>query len=287
LGSSPADRPLVSIVITVKNEERHIVRLLDSLIGQEPPVEIIVIDALSHDRTYEIAEQYQNAHPGLLGVTRKFGSRGIGRNRGVMLAHGELIAFIDGDCFADSSWVHALRKGFDQGDVLAGRTVPVGRSTYANLERVELFLKGNDVTYPACNLAYRRALFERLGGFDPRFITAEDIDLNLRAVQSGTRIRFLESAVVYHHHRATLFRFLIQAFWNGYGRKQLTEKHGSLWGSYRIKRLLTGQRSVLAWARLVAAFSGYISRVMVGGNQRLAPPARTSATTEEPSAGPS
>ena len=271
MGSRSADRPLVSIVITVKNEERHLARLFDSLIGQEPPIEIVLVDALSHDRTFSIAERYAAAHPGLLTVVRKFGSRGIGRNQGVALARGDLIAFIDGDCFADSQWVHLLRAGFEQSDVLAGRTVAVGRSTYANLERVELFLKGSDVTYPSCNLAYRRTLFERLNGFDPRFITAEDIDLNLRAVQSGAHIDYHEDAVVYHHHRLTLFRFFIQAFWNGYGRKQLTEKHGSLWGSYRIRRLLSGQRTVLAWIRLVAAFSGYVSRVIVGGDRRLTP----------------
>jgi glycosyltransferase involved in cell wall biosynthesis len=271
LESRSAARPLISIVITVKNEERHLARLLDSLVGQEPPIEIVLVDALSHDRTFSIAQRFAESHPGLLKAVRKFGSRGIGRNQGVALAQGELIAFIDGDCFADSLWIQRLREGFAQSDVLAGRTVAVGRSTYANLERVELFLKGSDVTFPSCNLAYRRALFERLNGFDPRFITAEDIDLNLRAVQSGAHIMYLEKAIVYHHHRITLFRFFIQAFWNGYGRKQLTEKHGSLWGSYRIRRLLSGQRTVLAWIRLVAAFSGYVSRVIVGGDQRLTP----------------
>jgi glycosyltransferase involved in cell wall biosynthesis len=271
LENRSAARPLISIVITVKNEERHLARLLDSLVGQEPPIEIVLVDALSHDRTFSIAQRFAEAHPGLLKAVRKFGSRGIGRNQGVALAQGELIAFIDGDCFADSLWVHRLREGFAQSDVLAGRTVAVGRSTYANLERVELFLKGSDVTFPSCNLAYRRALFERLNGFDPRFITAEDIDLNLRAVQGGAHIVYLEQAIVYHHHRITLFRFFLQAFWNGYGRKQLTEKHGSLWGSYRIRRLLSGQRTVLAWIRLVAAFSGYVSRVIVGGDQRLSP----------------
>ncbi|MCI4351523.1 MAG: glycosyltransferase [Thermoplasmata archaeon] len=287
MANSPAEPPLVSIVITVKNEERHLVRLLDSLVGQEPPIEIVLVDALSRDRTVALAERFATAHPGLLRVVRKHGSRGIGRNYGVALARGDLIAFIDGDCFADSRWVHGMRDGFAHGEVLAGQTVAVGRSPYSNLERVELFLKGNDVTYPACNLAYRRALFARLGGFDPRFITAEDIDLNLRAVQGGARITYLADAVVYHHHRATLFRFLIQAFWNGYGRKQLTEKHGSLWGSYRIRRLLTGQRRVLAWARLAAAFAGYVRRVAFGGNRRLAPRIAPPAVGDEAPAGSS
>ncbi|MCI4348450.1 MAG: glycosyltransferase, partial [Thermoplasmata archaeon] len=134
---------------------------------------------------------------------------------------------------------------------------------------------------------YRRSLFVQLGGFDPRFITAEDIDLNLRAVQAGARIRYVPEAIVHHRTRPTWFRFLYQAFWNGYGRKQLTEKHGSLWGSYRYRRLLHGQRSVLSWARLVAALAGYFMRVMTGGGRRLDGPPPPFNAPSPGGAGPS
>ncbi|HEY6237608.1 MAG TPA: glycosyltransferase [Thermoplasmata archaeon] len=269
MGSEPAERPFVSIVTTVKNEERHLARFLDSLLGQEAPFEVVLVDALSHDRTYEIAQEYAARRPDRFVLSQKYGSRGIGRNEGVRRARGEYVVFIDGDCVADSRWLHHLRRGFADSDVVAGTTVAVGKIQYGQLERVELFQKGNDVTYPSCNLGYRRRLFEDLGGFDPRFITAEDIDLNLRAVERGATIRAVPEAIVYHQMRATFLRFLVQAFWNGYGRKQLTEKHGSLWGSYRVRRLLQSQRSVIAWARLVAALAGYVSRVLAGSGGRL------------------
>jgi glycosyltransferase involved in cell wall biosynthesis len=269
LGSEPGPPPLVSVVVTVKNEERGLARLFESLLVQEPPFEILLIDALSHDRTWAIAQEFQVKHPGIFGIERKFGSRGMGRNEGVRLARGELIAFIDGDCVADSRWLHEIRAGFENADVVAGTTVAVGSTRYGELERVELFQKGNDVTYPSCNLGYRRALFESLAGFDPHFITAEDIDLNLRAVEKGARLQAVPAAIVYHQMRTTLPRFLVQAFWNGYGRKQLTEKHGSLWGNYRVRRLMQSQRTVIAWARLTAAFAGYVTRVLTAGRRRL------------------
>jgi GT2 family glycosyltransferase len=202
-------------------------------------------------------------------VFQRPGSRGGGRNAGVHAARGGFVAFIDGDCFADSNWLKEIRSALATAEVVAGQTVTVGKVRYGRLERVELFQSGYDVTYPSCNLAYRRELFERLGGFDVRFITAEDIDLNLRAVRTGATVRYVPTAVVFHQMRSTFVRFLYQAFWNGYGRKQLTEKHGSLWARYRVRRLISGQRGVIAWARLTAAFGGYMARVVAGSGQRL------------------
>jgi glycosyltransferase involved in cell wall biosynthesis len=268
LGSDPAPG-LISVVITTRNEELHLPQLLESLVVQEPPFEVVLVDSESRDRTVEIAQRYARRLPGIVRVFERAGSRGVGRNFGVRAARGEAVAFIDGDCFADTQWLHDLREDLRDSHVVAGRTVPVGKPKYGQLERVELFQQGNDVTYPSCNLAYRRDLFVRLGGFDPRFVTAEDIDLNLRAVSAGESIRYDPAAVVYHHLRTSFLRFLVQAFWNGYGRKQLTEKHGNLWGNYRLRRLMSGQKSVISWARLNAALIGYVFRVSTGGSRRI------------------
>ena len=271
MGSESVPPAFVSVVITVKNEAKNLGALLESLVVQPAPFEVVLVDALSHDRTMAIAEDYARKHPGVFRLFRKYGSRGIGRNEGVRQSSGAWVAFIDGACIADSGWLEQIRLGFRDSRVVAGKTVSVGPAQYGQLSRVELFQEGNDVTFPSCNLGYEKALFESLGGFDPRFITAEDIDLNLRAVQRGIHLRYVPEAIVYHSARPTILRFLYQAFWNGYGRKQLTEKHGSLWGRYRIRRLLSGQRSVLAWARLAAAFGGYVARVVTGGDKRLGP----------------
>jgi len=264
------------VVITVRNEEDHLPQLLDSLLVQEGPFEVVLVESESRDRTWEIAQEYARRAPEVIRVYQHPGSRGIGRNVAAAHARGEYLAFIDGDCYAAPDWLHALRGAVGPTTIVGGRTVTTGEHSYGQLERVELYQSGYDVTFPSCNLAYPKALFDRLGGFDPRFITAEDIDLNLRAVRTGADIRSVPEAVVYHHTRSTFLRFLYQAFWNGYGRKQLTEKQGSLWGRYRMSRLLTGQQGVIAWARLAAAFAGYVVRVLTGGDRRLgdgAPPA--------------
>ncbi|MFZ0698792.1 MAG: glycosyltransferase [Thermoplasmata archaeon] len=275
MASEAPFRPLISIVITVRNEEPNLRRLFDGLLVQESPFEIIFVDALSRDRSFDIAQEYARRVPGSMLAFQRYGSRGVGRNAGVAFARGEFVAFIDGDCVPDPAWLAALRRELRQADVVAGRTEPIGRVRYGALERIELYQKGSDVTYPSCNLAYRRVLFEQLGGFDPRFITAEDIDLNLRAVRRGATIRYAPDAIVYHQMRTTVIRFLYQAFWNGYGRKQLTEKHGSLWSDYRPRRLFRRQRGAMAWLRLSAAAFGYSARIVGGRGSRLTPAAST------------
>ena len=260
--------------------EQHIAQLLESLALQEPPFEIVLVDANSRDATVPLAEAFAAKHPGLLRIVARPSSRGGGRNIGVREARGDFVAFIDGDCFADSAWLAALRDHAGSRAVVAGQTVTVGKPRYGALERVELFQGGYDVTYPSCNLLYPRSLFAELDGFDTRFITAEDIDLNLRAVQHGASIVYDERAVVFHHMRGNFVRFLYQAFWNGYGRKQLTEKHGNLWVRYRLRRLLAGQKGFISWARLVAALGGYAFRVIKGRSSPMQPVASPGAPSE-------
>ena len=53
----------VSIVITVRNEARHIRHLLDSLVPQQSVREVILVDAMSTDGTADIAQEYQARLP--------------------------------------------------------------------------------------------------------------------------------------------------------------------------------------------------------------------------------
>jgi len=248
---------LVSVVITVKNEEKHIKNLLSSLVTQEPPFEVIVVDAYSTDNTAEIVKQYEKQYTNIKLFQGK-GSRGKGRNLGAEKAKGEILAFIDGDCIAKEGWVQAIRENYSKKTILAGKTVSRGTKLFNNLDRVELYINGYDVTYPSTNLAYPIEEFKAINGFDTSFITAEDIDLNLRAVKNGCKIQFIEKMEVEHYSRDTWKKFVKQAFWNGYGRKQLTKKHGNLWKNYKPSNMVKNISNPIAFIRAIFALSGYI-----------------------------
>lgn len=248
---------LVSIIVTVKNEENSIASLLGSLVAQEKPFEIVIVDAKSTDNTQEIIRQYSENHPEIK-LYIKSGSRGKGRNYGVSKAQGDIIAFTDGGCVADKNWLKFLREKFDENyDVVAGKTVNVGR--FKETQRVEVYVEGYDITYPSCNLAYKKTLFEKIGGFDETFVTAEDVDLNLNAVTHGAKIAYAEKAVIYRSSAQTFLGFLKQSFWYGYGRKQLTLKHGKLWQSYSIGQMFQTQLTLQGITRLFFGLLGYLA----------------------------
>ena len=73
---------------------------------------------------------------------------------------------------------------------------------------------------------YSKSLFQSIGGFDENFVTAEDIDMNIRAVKSGAKYAACDTCIVYTKTRETFRDFKKQAYWNGYGRRQLKEKYG-------------------------------------------------------------
>ena len=246
---------LVSILCTSKNEEENIARLLDSLLIQEPPVEIIVVDAGSKDRTQEIVRKYANSYPNIK-LYVKEGTRGESLNYGIEKANGDIIAFIGADDEADKDWIKHIRKAImDGNDVVFGKCVLIGKYTF---ERVKMFVDGVDISMPGTNTAYRKDVLLNVGGFDSKLVTAEDIDLHLRVVKAGYRIHIEENAIVYRYTRASIFKFIKQAFWNGYGRKQLLTKHGDvLTSSHSLGETLKTHLSFLGMLRLISGMLGY------------------------------
>ena len=250
---------LVSVVLNIMNEERYIADLLDSLVIQEGPLEIVVVDAGSQDRTRDIVGSYEAKYPDLIRMHVHPGRRGESTNYGISKARGEIIAFTGGDDLANPNWVRELRRSFEQGaDIVAGRSIMIGLKAWEDLDRVELFHKGYDVSYPSANMAFRREVLQKVGGFDTWFITAEDIDLNYRAVDAGYRITWNPDAIVYRRTKSTVYGFFKQAFWNGAGRKQLTLKHGNLWGRYDPLRMFKQKMTFWALMHLAVALMGYI-----------------------------
>jgi glycosyltransferase involved in cell wall biosynthesis len=163
-------------------------------------VEILVFDDGTPDET-AVRDAVEATDVSNVRVLRRANAGGpaSARNRGAATATGDLLAFTDDDTRPRAGWVDALVEHYEAGaEVVEGRiVVPNGpRPLFSHAVSNE----GGE--YLTANIAYDRALFERLGGFCEDFASAhrEDSDLAFSAMEANASIAFAPDAVVEHPH---------------------------------------------------------------------------------------
>jgi len=209
----------ISIVTTTKSHINNITRLCKSLCPIYKDIyEVIIVNAGTPnlDDTSHYASVFPIIVDGI-GTTR-----GEGKNIGIKRAKGDVIVFLDDDVEVTKGWLKELKKSLKYSDIVAGYSPnPEGQ----DLPRVPIYVNGQDITYPTCNIAYKKEVIDKIGFFDKRMITAEDVDYNCRCVKKGFIINYNPKMIVNHYHRSTFRGFAKQAFWNGYGRRQFNRRH--------------------------------------------------------------
>lgn len=132
-------------------------------------------------------------------------SPSLKRNHGASLARGDVLAFTDDDCEVDPAWLAAGWAAFEAApdlDAVEGRTVvpTPERATLMSKLLQHLTRPGG---YQTCNVLYRRARFQELGGFDPALpFYLEDTDLAWSLLDRGGRIETVPEAIVAHPVKA-------------------------------------------------------------------------------------
>jgi glycosyltransferase involved in cell wall biosynthesis len=111
-------QPMVSVLVSVRNEEEHIRACIDAILAQDYPAhlyEVIVIDDYSTDATLRTARSYTYENLRVLDLSKYFGdgaektpNKKKALTIGVKNARGTLIATTDGDCVMDSTWLTTM-----------------------------------------------------------------------------------------------------------------------------------------------------------------------------------
>jgi GT2 family glycosyltransferase len=188
----------ITVVVPTRNRAGRLRALLYSLAAQ-PAQEVIVVDNASSDETQAVVA---GAVVRGIRLPEPMGPA-VARNRGWREARGDLIVFTDDDVVASPGWLGAIADAHarDPEAIVQGRTEPDPREVH----RLSAFSRSQEATGPGpwfqtCNIAYPRALLERLGGFDESFWEAagEDTDLGWRAVELGTRVVYEPAALNWH-----------------------------------------------------------------------------------------
>ena len=192
--------PEVSVVIPTHHRETRLAFALEALAAQtlgRDRFEVIVV------RSPATPPPHATAPPGLQVrfLTADHPSRPAQRNLGIREARGDLVAFTDDDCRPAPEWLVALLAASDgERRFIGGRTLPDPDEAHLlhGLARSQT-VEGLGPWYPTCNIAFSRALLDRLGGFDEEFVaSSEDTDLALRALEHGAEGSYAPEALVWH-----------------------------------------------------------------------------------------
>jgi glycosyltransferase involved in cell wall biosynthesis len=235
----------VSVVIPVRNAEKNIGSCLEAIFSQSySPLEVIVVDGNSTDRTIENASKFP-----VKIISERYGTLGGARQTGLENAQGYFVAFTDADCVPEKHWLENLVKVFDANFVGVGgsiknagekiweKSIALVADTFlgsANSVQGRVFKEKRIVkSISGCNSMYRRSTLLAIGGFNVKLSINEETELNRRLIKIG-RLLYVPDAIVFHHPRRGLKNFAKRIFQFGYGRGRLR-----LWGLQCIPPLIS------------------------------------------------
>lgn len=140
--------PKISIIVPVYNEEEYVSTCLDSLVKQTlDDIEIITIDDNSTDNSLNILLDYARKYPNIkVYHNEKNIGQGASRNRGLKLATGEYIGFVDSDDYVRSTMYEDMYKALvnnNYPELVTTEIIFVKDDSYANID-LEFLARGKE-----------------------------------------------------------------------------------------------------------------------------------------------
>jgi glycosyltransferase involved in cell wall biosynthesis len=186
-------RPDVTVVIPARNEEALIAGALQSVAGQDWPLEqleVVVAVNATADRTAEVAAAAgRAARLSLRIVTAPQAGVAAAKNRGAAAGSGRTVLFIDADSRMSPGLVRRVVERQIAGERAASIRIRADSSDRVDRAFFGLLELGKRLFGIRANMfACDRELFLRLGGFDEDLRHAEDLEFLRRVARDGTRI---------------------------------------------------------------------------------------------------
>jgi len=186
----PLNMRSVSVAATVLNERDDIDSLVESLIRQKlSPAQVIIVDGGSTDGTWERLEAARAKYPTLLPIRdescslqRCPGPIARGRNVGIAAASSDVVACADAGCTYHPDWLANLTDPIFDGESqysVGGSYIDPANATVWDIASAPFFgVKLNPgaatKSCTARSMAFRKELWQRVGGFPDNVFLGED-----------------------------------------------------------------------------------------------------------------
>lgn len=281
----PEQPPRVSILLPVRDEADFIRRCLESIQAQDYPadrLEILVVDGRSQDDTPALVAEIAAADPRirLLDNPERIVSTGL--NTGLQAAQGAIIVRVDGHTALAPDYVRQCVAALEAtgADNVGGALDPVGLTpvgrAIAAASKTPFAVPGAfhvghrpQVTDTVYLGAWRREVFERVGGFNPALRVNQDFEHNYRIRAAGGTVYFTPAIQSSYYGRQSL-RGLAGQYWQyGGGKVRMLRLHprslrprqvaAPLFVAALVGGLLLGvllPPLLILWGVMVAAYAG-------------------------------
>lgn len=213
-------QPLVSIIIVNYNGRSYLEECLRSIESNDyTNIEIILVDNASSDDSIHFCSVYF-PQVKILSLEKNYGFA-EGNNRGVGIASGEYIVFVNNDTKVTHNWLTALLEAkdllgedhmysskvffYDRPEIIntiGGAFTPIGSGIDIGFDEMDSGQHNTirTVGSPAgCSMLVRKDLFVKLGAFDSDYFAYfEDVDLGWRCWMAGHQVFSVPASVLYH-----------------------------------------------------------------------------------------
>lgn len=236
----------ISLVVPCRNEKAHIGEFLDSLLAQELDpnwqLEILVADGLSDDDTRDVLKQYSERAQNVRMIDNPGRIVSTGLNAAIAAASGEIIIRMDGHTVYAPDYVRECVKVLQESgaDNVGGPWVAKGNGVVgkaiAAAFRSPFCIGGGkahdpsyegevDTVYLGC---WWRAIFDKVGLFDPYLVRNQDDEFNFRLRRAGARIWQSPRIRSWYTPRASLSGLFRQYLQYGFWKVAVIRKHRAL-----------------------------------------------------------
>jgi GT2 family glycosyltransferase len=222
--------------------------------------EVIVGDNASTDRTWAMLQSQRRDFPVCLEIFQlATPGKSAVMNEALRRAKGGVLAFLDDDVVVDESWLEELEEFFqNENGCFIGQGViriPASESQdaevccllqrYRTVPQLEFdSFEKNLHSLNGSNIAIRREVFDRVGGFDERLGpgasgTSEDVELARRILRAEIKIDYMPRAIVYHHvdRRRLTEEYFKQIHWRQGGSRFLIRKRSAATMLFSLTRV--------------------------------------------------
>ncbi len=231
----------VSVIMPVRNEERHLAESVGSVLTQDyaGALEVVLAVGPSRDKTKEIAAKIAAADSRITVVANPAGHIPAALNTAIRASQHEVIVRVDGHALLPPGYIEtAVRTLTHTGAVNVGgimaaegitpfeRAVAWAMTSPAGVGSAKYHTGGEPGPAASVYLgAFRRSAIEGVGGYDEQYLRAEDWEMNHRIRAAGGLIWFQPELKVSYRPRATAGALGSQYFHYGRWRRVVSRMH--------------------------------------------------------------